>query len=138
MYENAKTTLFWLPFPRGFSWPPRTARLRRFQSVLERRLSALRVLRNSALQLRSRRLLRSLEWFNGGVFIGAGPWFHGPEHFYGHVDHHFDFREVIMGRFPPTGSIQRLIVRNFMGKRCMTRTAMKRHANVSNEASTLT
>src|ERR1019366_5087852 len=28
------------------------------------------------------------EWFSGGVFIGAGPWFHGPDHFYGHVDHH--------------------------------------------------
>lgn len=24
------------------------------------------------------------EWFSGGVFIGAGPWFHGPEHFNGH------------------------------------------------------
>ena len=21
------------------------------------------------------------EWFSGGVFVGAGPWFHGPEHF---------------------------------------------------------
>lgn len=29
------------------------------------------------------------EWFTGGVFIGAGPWFHGPEHFYGHVNNHF-------------------------------------------------
>jgi hypothetical protein len=25
------------------------------------------------------------EWFSGGVFIGVGPWFHGPEHFHGHV-----------------------------------------------------
>ena len=30
------------------------------------------------------------EWFNGGVFIGAGPWFHGPAHFHGYVDNHFD------------------------------------------------
>ena len=28
------------------------------------------------------------EWFSGGVFIGAGPWFHGPHNFYGHVDNH--------------------------------------------------
>jgi hypothetical protein len=25
------------------------------------------------------------EWFSGGVFIGAGPWFHGPAGFHGHV-----------------------------------------------------
>ena len=24
------------------------------------------------------------DWFNGGLFIGAGPWFHGPRGFYGH------------------------------------------------------
>ena len=29
------------------------------------------------------------EWFTGGVFIGAGPWFHGPEGFHGHVNNHF-------------------------------------------------
>lgn len=43
------------------------------------------------------------EWFVNGVFIGAGPWFHGPEHFYGHVDHHFDFREGYHGPFPARG-----------------------------------
>ncbi len=43
------------------------------------------------------------EWFSGGVFIGAGPWFHGPEHFYGHVDHHFDYREGYHGGFPARG-----------------------------------
>src|SRR6201993_2274716 len=43
------------------------------------------------------------EWFSGGVFIGAGPWFHGPEHFYGHVDHHYDFREGYHGGFPARG-----------------------------------
>lgn len=29
------------------------------------------------------------EWFTGGVFIGAGPWFHGPAEFRGHVNNHF-------------------------------------------------
>ena len=29
------------------------------------------------------------EWFNGGAFIGAGPWFHGPANFHGNVDNHF-------------------------------------------------
>src|SRR5579871_5397482 len=43
------------------------------------------------------------EWFNGGVFIGAGPWFHGPEHFYGHVDHHYDYRHGYHGPMPQRG-----------------------------------
>ena len=30
------------------------------------------------------------DWFNGGIFIGAGPWFHGPHGFYGHVDNRYD------------------------------------------------
>ena len=29
------------------------------------------------------------EWFTGGVFIGAGPWFHGPANFRGHVNNRF-------------------------------------------------
>jgi hypothetical protein len=43
------------------------------------------------------------EWFVGGAFIGAGPWFHGPEHFYGHVDHDFDYRKGYHGPFPARG-----------------------------------
>jgi hypothetical protein len=43
------------------------------------------------------------EWFSGGIFLGAGPWFHGPEHFYGHVDHHFDYRHGYHGGFPARG-----------------------------------
>lgn len=43
------------------------------------------------------------EWFTNGVFIGAGPWFHGPAHFYGHVDHHFDPRYGYRGAFPARG-----------------------------------
>jgi hypothetical protein len=42
------------------------------------------------------------EWFNGGIFIGAGPWFHGPEHFHGNVDNHFD-RQHYHGNFPHAG-----------------------------------
>jgi hypothetical protein len=44
------------------------------------------------------------EWFTGGVFIGAGPWFHGPEHFYGHVDHHYDYRMGYKGPMPARGA----------------------------------
>lgn len=43
------------------------------------------------------------EWFSGGVFIGAGPWYHGHDHFYGHVDHHYDYREGYRGGFPERG-----------------------------------
>jgi hypothetical protein len=43
------------------------------------------------------------EWFSGGVFIGAGPWFHGPAHFYGHVDNHFDPRFGYRGPVPHVG-----------------------------------
>jgi len=43
------------------------------------------------------------EWFPGGVFIGAGPYYHGPEHFYGHVDHRFDYRKGYRGPFPRRG-----------------------------------
>jgi hypothetical protein len=32
------------------------------------------------------------EWFTGGLFIGAGPWFRGPRGFRGHVDPRFDPR----------------------------------------------
>jgi hypothetical protein len=43
------------------------------------------------------------EWFTGGVFVGAGPWFHGPAHFYGHVDNHFDPHHGYNGAFPQRG-----------------------------------
>jgi hypothetical protein len=32
------------------------------------------------------------EWFGGGVFIGAGPWFHGRHDFHGNVDNRFTSR----------------------------------------------
>jgi hypothetical protein len=43
------------------------------------------------------------EWFSGGVFIGAGPWFHGPHDFHGHVDNHFDPHHGYHGPFPERG-----------------------------------
>ena len=43
------------------------------------------------------------EWFSGGVFIGAGSWFHGPRGFYGHVDNRFDPQHGYHGPFPEHG-----------------------------------
>jgi hypothetical protein len=43
------------------------------------------------------------DWFVGGVFIGAGPWFHGPHGFYGHVDNRFDPRNGYHGPLPERG-----------------------------------
>jgi hypothetical protein len=43
------------------------------------------------------------EWFSGGVFIGSGPWFHGPEHFRGHVDNRFDVHHGYRGPLPGHG-----------------------------------
>jgi hypothetical protein len=43
------------------------------------------------------------DWFDGGVFIGAGPWFHGPHGFYGHVDNRYDPRHGYHGPFPAKG-----------------------------------
>jgi hypothetical protein len=43
------------------------------------------------------------EWFSGGVFIGAGPWFHGPEHFRGHVDYRFHPDHGYKGAMPARG-----------------------------------
>jgi hypothetical protein len=43
------------------------------------------------------------DWFNGGLFIGAGPWFHGPRGFYGHVDNRYDPRHGYAGPMPGRG-----------------------------------
>jgi hypothetical protein len=43
------------------------------------------------------------EWFTGGVFIGAGPWFHGDDGFRGHVDNHFDVQHGYKGARPKAG-----------------------------------
>jgi hypothetical protein len=44
------------------------------------------------------------DWFNGGLFIGAGPWFHGPHGFYGHVDNRYDPRHGYHGPMPERGA----------------------------------
>src|SRR5580658_6835589 len=43
------------------------------------------------------------EWFAGGVFIGVGPWFHGPEGFHGHVNNRFHPEHVYHGALPNRG-----------------------------------
>jgi hypothetical protein len=43
------------------------------------------------------------DWFAGGLFIGAGPWFHGPRGFYGHVDNRYDPRRGYAGPTPERG-----------------------------------
>jgi hypothetical protein len=43
------------------------------------------------------------EWFTGGVFIGAGPWFHGPAGFRGYVDNHFHPDHGYRGALPARG-----------------------------------
>jgi hypothetical protein len=43
------------------------------------------------------------EWFTGGIFIGAGPWFHGAANFHGHVDNHFHPDHGYTGRMPAVG-----------------------------------
>ena len=42
-------------------------------------------------------------WFNGGVFIGAGPWFHGPAAFHGRVNNRFDPQHGYSGSLPDHG-----------------------------------
>jgi hypothetical protein len=44
------------------------------------------------------------DWFTGGVFIGAGPWFHGRRGFYGHVDNRYDPRNGYHGPLPDRGA----------------------------------
>jgi hypothetical protein len=43
------------------------------------------------------------DWFNGGIFIGAGPWFHGHHGFYGHVDNRYDPHNGYRGPLPERG-----------------------------------
>jgi len=43
------------------------------------------------------------EWFNGGVFVGVGPWFHGRSDFQGHVDNTFDPQHGYAGPMPKRG-----------------------------------
>ena len=43
------------------------------------------------------------EWFTGGVFIGAGPWFHGPANFHGYVNNRFHPEHGYKGPMPRVG-----------------------------------
>lgn len=43
------------------------------------------------------------EWFVSGVFIGAGPWFHGPANFRGHVNNHYHPEHGYKGPTPQAG-----------------------------------
>src|SRR5580700_2238812 len=43
------------------------------------------------------------EWFVGGVFVGAGPWFHGPAEFHGHVNNRFHPEHGYNGPRPNRG-----------------------------------
>jgi len=43
------------------------------------------------------------EWFTGGVFIGAGPWFRGARDFHGHVDNRLDSHHGYAGPHPERG-----------------------------------
>ena len=43
------------------------------------------------------------EWFSGNVFIGAGPWFHGPSNFRGHVNTAYHPEHGYHGPMPARG-----------------------------------
>jgi len=43
------------------------------------------------------------EWFSGGVFIGAGPWFHGPDNFRGNVNNRLHPEHGYTGPKPQRG-----------------------------------
>src|SRR5579863_2473220 len=43
------------------------------------------------------------EWFNDGIFIGAGPWFHGAADFRGHVNNKFHPDHGYKGPVPERG-----------------------------------
>ncbi len=43
------------------------------------------------------------EWFSGDIFIGAGPWFHGPGNFRGNVNNSFHPQHGYRGPMPNRG-----------------------------------
>src|ERR1700683_5813927 len=43
------------------------------------------------------------EWFSGDVFIGAGPWFHGPSNFRGNVNNAYHPAHGYKGAMPKPG-----------------------------------
>jgi len=45
----------------------------------------------------------SPQYFNGGVFVGVGPWFHGANEFHGTVNNRYDPNHGYKGRMPAVG-----------------------------------
>src|SRR5215469_6265807 len=43
------------------------------------------------------------QWFVSGVFVGAGPWFHGPVGFHGYINRSYDPRFGYHGPYPGHG-----------------------------------
>ena len=43
------------------------------------------------------------EWFNDGVFLGVGPWFHGADNFHGSVNNRFHPDHGYKGPMPKVG-----------------------------------
>jgi len=43
------------------------------------------------------------QYFNSGVFVGVGPWFHGPAEFHGTVNNHYDTQHGYKGALPKVG-----------------------------------
>jgi hypothetical protein len=61
------------------------------------------------------------EWFTNGVFLGAGPWYGGHEHFSGHVNNHYDPHYGYRGHIPdhserPDWDHHHGTVENFRGR----------------------
>jgi hypothetical protein len=58
------------------------------------------------------------EWFNGGIFIGAGPWFHSSNEFHGNVNNKLDPQHGYRGATPKVGdkpAAQRQSPKQFKG-----------------------
>ncbi len=59
------------------------------------------------------------EWFSGNAFVGAGPWFHGPDNFRGNVNHDYHPEHGYRGAMPNRGdkadAAQRVNKGNFKG-----------------------
>jgi hypothetical protein len=43
------------------------------------------------------------DWFPNRIFLGAGPWFHGPHGWHGYVDNRYDPHYGYHGEFPHRG-----------------------------------
>jgi hypothetical protein len=55
------------------------------------------------------------QYFNRGVFIGVGPWFHGATEFHGTVNNTFDPQHGYNGRMPASGEKPAPEARAFKG-----------------------